>query len=386
MKKIKMVRTMIVLMCILSSCGKREEAGNDEMDAEGGTKEIYEENAQAVSNEEADSYEGQPNDYGTDEINAYYGKSSYEEAEFLYHATKEPEVAEDVYEYEGEYNSYDVNEPALEIKENGDGTYQIQIDLFRLYSLDDGIGTAAEEGLEFAATGPGGNEVNGVIKLEEDIAVVTIFGQEWLDFAGLSEYRFYKTSDVPNMKEAEYISPEATADELLDSFINGMVKAVDSADLTSAFYITDLNMDSGEWDSFSIGEKVDLDNDGENELIICGPYGGIYFDARDNKVYKFAVAEGTALVLSYTYYNGAVWIMYSNRSSAGFEFYHMEKFEGADNLVAEMNFGEELADPEDAEAGMKYTLNDAEISYDEYTELCSKIFAAQVNTEQRNKP
>ncbi|MCI9384622.1 MAG: hypothetical protein HFI24_10535, partial [Lachnospiraceae bacterium] len=72
---------------------------------------------------------------------------------------------------------------------------------------------------------------------------------------------------------------EATADELLDSFINGSINAVDSADLTSGFSITDLNMDSGEWDSYSIGEKVDLDNDGENELIINGPYGGIYLDA-----------------------------------------------------------------------------------------------------------
>ncbi len=178
-------------------------------------------------------------------------------------------------------------------------------------------------------------------------------------------------------------TPEETqmdaAGELLDLFINGSIGAVDSADQTSEFYITDLNMDSEEWDSYSVGEKVDLDNDGENELIINGPYGGIYLDARDNKVYEFAAPGGTALTLSYTYYNGAVWIMYSNRSSAGFEFYHMEKFEGADNLTAEMNFGEEF-DVNNAEAGIKYTLNGAEISYDEYTELCSKIFAAEVNT------
>lgn len=183
-----------------------------------------------------------------------------------------------------------------------------------------------------------------------------------------------------NMQEVEDTGIEATADELLDSFINGLVDAVGSTDLTSTFYITDLNMDSEEWDAYSIGEKTDLDNDGENELIINGPYGGIYLDARDGKVYEFAAGEGTALILSYTYYNGAVWIMYSNRSSAGFEFYHMERFEGADNLTAEMNFGEELADPNNAEAGMKYTLNGTEISYDEYTELCSKIFAAEVST------
>ena len=182
-----------------------------------------------------------------------------------------------------------------------------------------------------------------------------------------------------NAQEVEDTVLEATADELLDSFINGSIGAACSADLTSAFYITDFNMDSEEGDSYSIGEKVDLDNDGENELIINGPYGGIYLDARDNKVYEFAVADGTALILSYTYYNGAVWIMYSNRSSAGFEFYHMEKFEGADNLVAEMNFGEEF-DINNAEAGIKYTWNETEISYDEYTELCSKIFAAEVNT------
>ena len=329
-------------------------------------------------------------EYSTDEINVYYGEAGFEEAQLLYHATKKTEVRADVYEYEGEYNSYDVNEPALEIKKNDDETYQIQIDLFRLWGFYDDAGKITEEGLEFAATGPGGNEVNGVIKLEEDIAVVTIFGQEWLDFAGLSEYRFYKTSDVPNiddfpanqqesnMQDAADTGSEAT-DELLDSFINGLADAVDSEDSASTFSVSDLNMDSEEGDAYSIGERVDLDNDGENELIINGPYGGIYLDARDDKVYEFAAGEGTALILSYTCYNGAVWIMYSNRSSAGFEFYHMEKFEGADNLTAEMNFGEEF-DVNNAEAGIKYTLNGAEISYDEYTELCSKIFAAEVKT------
>lgn len=330
-------------------------------------------------------------EYSTDEINVYYGEAGFEEAQFLYHATKKTEVRTDVYEYEGEYNSYDVDEPALEIKKNDDATYQIQIDLFRLWAFYDGAGKITEEGLEFTATGPRGSEVNGVIKLEEDIAVVTIFGQEWLDFAGLSEYKFYKTSDVPNiddfpanqqesnMQDAADTGLEAAADELLDSFINGLTDAVDSEDSASTFSVSDLKLDSEEWDAYSIGEKVDLDNDGENELIINGPYGGIYLDARDGKVYEFAAGESAVLVLSYTYYNGAVWIMYSNSSSAGFEFYHMEKFEGADNLTAEMNFGEEF-DPNNAEAGIKYTLNGTEISYDEYTELCSKIFAAEVST------
>ena len=178
----------------------------------------------------------------------------------------------------------------------------------------------------------------------------------------------------------ENADSEMTTEELLDSFINGSLSAVNSTDLTSTFYITDLNMDSEEWDSYSIGETIDLDNDGEDELIINGPYGGIYLDARDNKVYEFAAGEGTALTLSYVVYNGSIWIMYSNNMNTGYEAYHMERFEGADNLVGEMNFSEELIDVNNSESGMKYTLNGNEISYDEYTELCSKIFATQVDT------
>jgi len=191
-----------------------------------------------------------------------------------------------------------------------------------------------------------------------------------------------KTIDVEesNVQADENIGTEMTTEELLDLFINGSISAISSADPASTFYITDFDMDSDEWDSYSIGEKVDLDNDGENELIIRGPYGGIYLDARDNKVYEFAAGDGNSLVLSYVVYNGATWVMYSNRMNTGYESYHMEKFEGADNLVAEMNFGEEVADENNSESGMKYTLNGTEISYDEYTELGSKIFATEVYT------
>lgn len=182
-------------------------------------------------------------------------------------------------------------------------------------------------------------------------------------------------AEESNAQTGENIGTEMTTEELLDLFINGSISAISSEDSTSALYITDLDMDS-----YSIGERVDLDNDGENELIICGPYGGIYLDARDNKVYEFAVGEGDTLVLSYVVYNGSTWIMHSNRMNTGYEAYHMEKFEGADNLVAEMSFYEELVDEDNVEGEEKYTLNGTEISYDEYFELCSKIFATEETT------
>ena len=173
---------------------------------------------------------------------------------------------------------------------------------------------------------------------------------------------------------------EMKADELIDLFISGSINAVDPTDSTSTFYITDLNMDSEEWDAYSVGEKIDLDNDGENELILNGPYGGIYLDARDGQVYGFAAGEGDGFTLSYTYFKGAIWILYSNRMHQGYESYHMELFEGADNLVEEMNFNEELIDEDNVEGPEKYYLNGTEITYDEYLELSNEIFDAQVTT------
>ncbi|MCM1063982.1 MAG: hypothetical protein NC420_05800 [Eubacterium sp.] len=185
--------------------------------------------------------------------------------------------------------------------------------------------------------------------------------------------------DVPVPPASSH--PEMTAEELLDAFINGSVYAVDSADPASTFYITDLDMDSDEWDSYSIGEKVDLDNDGEDELILCGPYGGIYLDARENGVYAFAAGEGTGYMLSYTVFNGAAWIMYSNRMHAEYELFHMEKYEGADNLVAEIDFSREPVDGNNIESGMKWIWNGTEISAEEFENLASKICAAEVNTD-----
>ena len=85
-------------------------------------------------------------------------------------------------------------------------------------------------------------------------------------------------------------------------------------------------------------------------------------------------------MLSYVVYNGATWIMYSNRMHAEYELFHMEKFEGADNLVVEIDFSRELIDESNIESGMKYTLNGTEISYDEFEELAGKICATEVYT------
>ena len=151
-------------------------------------------------------------------------------------------------------------------------------------------------------------------------------------------------------------------------------------DTAKTFYITELDMDSEEWDAYSIGDREDLDNDGEEELILCGPYGGKYLDARDGEVYEFAAGDGTAESLSYTYYQGYVWILYSNEMNSGYKVYHMERYDGADSKVNEMDFSEEYRDENDPEKGSIYVINSDEVSEETYNELCSRIFAAQMNT------
>ena len=49
--------------------------------------------------------------------------------------------------------------------------------------------------------------------------------------------------------------------------------------------------------------------------------------------------------------------LYSNSVNEGAESYHMEKYEGADKLVAKMNFSEKFADANNPKAGKKYVLN-----------------------------
>ena len=188
------------------------------------------------------------------------------------------------------------------------------------------------------------------------------------------EDEFTVTQQESESVDSEINNDENTESE--DSQINN-----DENTESKDYSIADFHIGSGEKNSYSIGEKMDLDNDGENELIIRGTYGGVYFDARDNKVYAFARGDGDANILSYTYYNGEIWILYSNSVNEGAESYHMEKYEGADKLVAKMNFSEKFADANNPKAGKKYVLNGKEISSDEYAAFASKIFAAEESTD-----
>ena len=101
--------------------------------------------------------------------------------------------------YIGEYLDYDVSEPNLEIAKGQDGKYIVQIGIFRLTTLDDGVGELTEEGMIFTATDAAGNPIGGIIVVEDDIATVTFTDSTWDLIEKGTVYQYSKSSDVPNV-------------------------------------------------------------------------------------------------------------------------------------------------------------------------------------------
>ena len=168
-------------------------------------------------------------------------------------------------------------------------------------------------------------------------------------------------------------------DDLLDSFLAGEISA-DGNGLfgDKCFYISELQMDEEEWDAYRIGDRLDLDNDGADEQIISGPYGGMFLDASEDTVKVFAFGERTASSLSYSYCDNEYWIVHSDTMHSGRKYYCFDKYSGADNLVEsailEMHYSEE-----NTTESPKYYFNKTEIFETEYNALYQKYLGSGVS-------
>lgn len=162
----------------------------------------------------------------------------------------------------------------------------------------------------------------------------------------------------------------------LDAFLSNKIPALDSSNESYRIFFADLSMDIEEWDSYSVGERIDLDNDGENELILNGPYGGMYLDARAGNVYILATGDGTSQVLSHISYDDAVWIVHSDTTHQGRKVYWLTKYDGGENIVDEFKFSAEYWDSPDDKynADSDFTFRDQKISMEEYEALHKEIF------------
>ena len=133
------------------------------------------------------------------------------------------------------------------------------------------------------------------------------------------------------------------SEHLLDLFLEGQVKAYMSYDGDYQFFISDLTAENG-WSSFTVGERKDLDNDGEKEMILHGDLGNMYLDVIDNKVYVFENSYGMSEDLAYTEYEGAVWILWSDTQHAGRQIYRLTKYAGSNTIVDEFTLSAEYWD------------------------------------------
>lgn len=81
-------------------------------------------------------------------------------------------------DFEGSYFDEN-NDPNLIIKRRDDGRYDVEIGIFRLTTLDDGVGEMTSEGLRFTATDANGNPISGIITRSDSNAVVVFTDSSW---------------------------------------------------------------------------------------------------------------------------------------------------------------------------------------------------------------
>ncbi|RKM63101.1 hypothetical protein D6856_02980 [Butyrivibrio sp. XB500-5] len=153
---------------------------------------------------------------------------------------------------------------------------------------------------------------------------------------------------------------EKSPEELFDEYC--------SKEYSSAF-----SEDADATEMLTKEDPVDLDNDGEKEFILRNPvYGDRYYDCKDGKITLLADSYGTADYCSYVTYKDATWIVHSDTTHGGREYYQFDKYDGDLNIVESFNLYWTAEDEE--EKNKTYFFNDEEITEEEYNKYYNEIF------------
>lgn len=183
------------------------------------------------------------------------------------------------------------------------------------------------------------------------------------------------TEDLAETTVQDSENKSQRAEELLDEFLAGNIMASYVNSDREPFYITDLPMNEEDFFSYSVGGNMDLDNDGELELILDGAYGGIYLDARDNTVYVLAEGLGTAEILSYTTFDEQTWIVHSDTIHSGRYLYSFTRYDGSGAVQDTFLLTQEFWETPDMPDGPDtvYTYRDEKITREEFMALREKM-------------
>ena len=114
-------------------------------------------------------------------------------------ATAQPDIQSPEAVYIGEYLDYDNNEPNLQIAKGADGKFIVQIGIYRLTRLPDGVGELTPEGMRFTATDAAGNPISGIITVENGIATATFTNATWDNLENGAAFQYKKSADTPNL-------------------------------------------------------------------------------------------------------------------------------------------------------------------------------------------
>lgn len=105
----------------------------------------------------------------------------------------------------------------IEATENG--TYSVQLAIYRLTGLDDGVGELTAEGMAFTATDASGDPIGGIITVEGDTATVTFTASTWPYLENGSSFSYIRTSDHEEVTKdtvTDIVSPNLNLATLKD--------------------------------------------------------------------------------------------------------------------------------------------------------------------------
>lgn len=203
-----------------------------------------------------------------------------------------------------------------------------------------------------------------------------------------ARYQFISCHDIEaELEAAKNTAGEASADfinifpaktdneKLLVQFLNNEVPAAGSyGDKSSSFYRKDLPIDFEDaLGYYYYSGTLDLDNDGEQEAIIYGPYGGMCLDAYDGEVFVMAAGEGTALELGYCKYNGQYYVYHSDTMHSGRMVHILDRYDNKGAIAETVRIEAVSETDQYDESHGKYYINDAPITYAEYTSTMEAI-------------
>ena len=179
MKKKLVLSLMVLGLCsaMVFGCGSvsDEESASEELQVE---EVIVPQITETEENSESDSTEAA-------------GAANQQETEAATDTAGQPEATEtsesstqdtgnaSAGSFVGEHiSSYDGS--TLTISDNGDGTYKVDIELYRLYSFENGVGTLEGDQMTFVVDDPNGEKLTGEITRDSNnVFTVTITESSW---------------------------------------------------------------------------------------------------------------------------------------------------------------------------------------------------------------